>query len=125
MEKYKCLGGGGVLGWCDLVKVKVRKGPEFGEIRAYDGSATALPNETKMLTYNLVIIEVHRRGGWIAGSQIVRVLSQGVHRGFHVHTEDLVAVDQHLRSQQEDLHPSGLRMVVYHLGRREETDLFE
>ena len=38
----------------------------------------AVPNEIKMLKYNLVIVEVPRRGGWIPGAQIVRVLSQGV-----------------------------------------------
>ena len=31
-----------------------------------------------MLRYNLVIVEVPWRGGWILGAQIVRVLSQGV-----------------------------------------------
>ena len=78
-----------------------------------------------MLKYNLVIVEVPRRGGWIPGAQIVRVLSQGVLGAFHGHHGDLVAVAQHLRSQVEDLYPTALRMAVYHLGRREEPYLFE
>ena len=34
-------------------------------------------------------------------------------------------MEQHLRSQLEDLYPTALRMAVYHLGRREEPYLFE
>ena len=83
-----------------------------------------MPNEIKMLRYNLVIVEVPRRGGWIPGAQIVRVLSQGVLGAFHGHHGDLVAVEQHLRSQLEDLYPIALRMAVYHLGRREKLYLF-
>ena len=104
----------------EVAKVNVGKGSESGEIWAYDGSVTAVPNEIKMLKYNLVIVEVPRRGGWIPGAQIVRVLSQGVLGAFHGHHGDLVAVEQHLRSQLEDLYPTALRMAVYHLGRREE-----
>ena len=84
-----------------------------------------MPNEIKKLRYNLVIVEVPRRGGWIIGAQIVRVLSQGVLGAFHGHHGDLLAMEQHLRSQLEDFCPNGLRMVVYHLGRREELYLFE
>ena len=53
----------------------------------------------------------------------MRVLSQGVLGAFHGHHGDLVAVEQHLRSQLEDLYPTALRMAVYHLGRREEPYL--
>ena len=109
----------------EVAKVNVGKGSESGEIWAYDGSVTAVPNEIKMLKYNLVIVEVPRRGGWIPGAQIVRVLSQGVLGAFHGHHGDLVAVEQHLRSQLEDLYPTALRMAMYHLGRREEPYLFE
>ena len=105
----------------EVAKVNVPKGSQYGEIWAYDGSVTAVPNEIKMLKYNLVIVEVPRRGGWIPGAQIVRVLSQGVLGAFHGHHRDLVAVDQRLRWQLEDLYPTALRMAVYHLGRREET----
>ena len=35
------------------------------------------------------------------------------------------AVEQHLRSQLEDLYPTALHMAVYHVGRREEPYLFE
>ena len=52
----------------------------------------------------------------------VRVLSQGV---FHGPDGDLVAVEQHLPPQLEDLYPTALRMAVYHLGRREEVCLFQ
>ena len=99
--------------------------PALAYRRAYDGSVTAVPNEIKMLKYNLVIVELPRRGGWIPGVQIVRVLSQGVLGAFHGHHGDLVAVEQHLRSQLEDLYPTALRMAVYHLGRREDPYLFE
>ena len=109
----------------EVAKVIVGKGSESGEIGAYNGSVTAVPNEIKMLKYNLVIFEVPRRGGWIPGAQIVRVLSQGVLGAFHGHHGDLVAVEQHLRSQLEDLYPTALRMAMYHLGRREEPYLFE
>ena len=34
-------------------------------------------------------------------------------------------MEQHLRSQLEDLYPTALRMAMYHLGRREELYLFE
>ena len=79
----------------EVAKVNVGKGSEYGEIWAYDGSVTAVPNEIKMLKYNLVIVEVPRRGEWIHGAQIVRVLSQGVLGAFHGHHGDLVAVEQH------------------------------
>ena len=86
---------------------------------------TAVPNEIKMLRYNLVIVEIARGGGLILRAQIVRVLSQGVLGAFHGHHGDSVAVEQHLRSQLEDLYPIALRMAVYNLGRREEPYLFE
>ena len=86
---------------------------------------TAVPNGIKMLRYNLVIVELPRRGWWILGAQIVRVLSQGVLRAFRGHHGDLVAVERHFRLQLEDLHPTALRMTVYHLGRRGELCLFE
>ena len=108
-----------------VAKVNVGKGSESGEIWAYDGSVTAVTNEIKMLRYNLVIVEVPRRGGWILGAQIVRVLSQGVLGAFHGHHGDVVAMEQHLRSQLEDLYPTALRMALYHLGHREEPYLFE
>ena len=109
----------------EVAKVNVGKGSDPGEIWAYDGSVTAVPNEIDMLKYKLVIVEVPRRGGWILGAQIVCVLSQGVPGAFHGHHGDLVAVEQHLRSQLEDLYPTPLHMAVYHLGRREEPYLFE
>ena len=84
-----------------------------------------MPSEIKMMRYNRVIAEAPRRGGWIRGAQIVRVWSQGVLGAFHGHHGDLVAVEQHLRSQLEDLYPTALRMAVYHLGRREEPYLLE
>ena len=49
----------------EVAKVNVGKGSESGEISAYHGSVTAVPNEFKMLKYNLVIVEILRRGGWI------------------------------------------------------------
>ena len=103
-----------------VAKVNVGKGSKRGEIWAYDGSVTAVINEVKMLRYNLVIVEVPQRGRWIPGAQLVRVLSLGVLGAFHGHHGDLVAVEQHLRSQLEALYPTALRMVVYHLGQREE-----
>ena len=109
----------------EVAKVNVSKGSECGEIWAYDGSVTAVPHEIKMLTYNLVIVEFPRRGGCIPGAHIVRVLTQGVLGAFHGHHGDLVAVEQHLRSQWEDLWPTPLRMALYHPGRREEPYLFE
>ena len=69
----------------EVAKVNVGKGSESGEMWAYNGSVTAMPNEIKMLKYNLVIVEVPRRGGWIPGAQIVCVLSQGVLGAFHGH----------------------------------------
>ena len=108
----------------EVAKVNVGKGSESGEIWAYDGSVTAVPNEIKIVRYNLVIIEVPRRGGWIPGAQIVRVLSQGVLGAFHGHHGDLVSVEQHLRSPLEDLCPTALRIAVYHLGRTEKPYLF-
>ena len=109
----------------EVAKVNVGKGLESGEIWAYDGSVTSVPNEIKMLRYHPVIVEVPRRGRWIPGAHIVRVLSQGVLGAFHGHHGDLVAVEQHLRSQLEDLYPIVLRMAVYHLGRTEEPYLLE
>ena len=44
----------------EVAKVNVSKGSESGEIWAYNGSVTAVPNEIKMLRYNLVIVEVPR-----------------------------------------------------------------
>ena len=109
----------------EVAKVNVGKGSKFGEIWVYDGSVTAVPNEIKMLNYNLIIVAVPRQRGWIPGAQMVRVLSQGVFGAFHGHHGDLVVVEQHLHSQLEDLYPTALRMAVYHLGRREEPYLFE
>ena len=87
---------------------------KFG--RRMDQGVTVVPNEIKMLRYNRVIVAVPRRGGWILGAQMVRVLSQGVLGAFHGHRGDLVAVKQHLPSQLETLYATALRMVVYHLG---------
>ena len=101
----------------EVAKVNVGKGSKSVEIWAYDGSVTAVSNEIKILRYNLVIVEVPRQGGWIPGALIVCVLSQGVLGAFHGHHGDLVAVEQHLHSQWEDLYPTALRMAVYHLGR--------
>ena len=109
----------------EVAKVNVGKGSESGEIWEYDGSVTEVPNEIKMLRYNLVIVEVPRRGGWILGAQIVCVLSQGVLGALHGRHGDLVALEQHLRSQLVDLYPKAVRMAVYHLGRKEEPYLFE
>ena len=61
----------------ERAKVNAGKGSDFGEIRVYDGSVTALPHKIKMLKYNLVIVEVPRRGGWIRGAHIVRAVSRG------------------------------------------------
>ena len=58
----------------EVAKVNVGKGSQSGEIWAYGGSVTAVPHEIKMPKYNLVIVEVPWRGGWIPGAQIVRVL---------------------------------------------------
>ena len=109
----------------EVANVNVGKGSKCGEIWAYDGSVTVVPNEIKMLRYTVVIVEVPRQGGWIPRAQIVCVLFQGVLGAFHGHHGDLVAVEQHLRSQLEDLYRTALRMVVYHQGRREEPYLFE
>ena len=109
----------------EVAKVNVGKGLESGEIWASDGSVTAVPNEIKMLWYNLVIVEVPRRRGWIRGAQIVRVMSEGVLGAFHGHHGDSDAVEQHLHSQLEDFYPTALCTAVYHLGRREELYLFE
>ena len=109
----------------EVAKVNVGKASESGEIWAYNGSMTVVPNEIKLLRYNLVFVEVPRRGGWIRGAQIVRVPSQEVLGAFHGHHGDLVAMEQHLRSRLEDLYPTALRMAVYHPGRREEPYLFE
>ena len=81
----------------EVAKVDVGNGSESGEIWAYNGSVTAVPNKIKMLRYNLVIVEVPRTGGWIPGAQIVRVPSQAVLGAFHGYHGDLVAVEQHLR----------------------------
>ena len=91
----------------------------------YDGSVMAVPNEIKMLRYNIVIVEVPRRGGWILRAHIVRVLCQGVLGAFHGHHWDFVVVEQHLHCQLEDLYPTTSRMAVYHLAHREEPYLFE
>ena len=72
---------------------------------------------------NLVIVQVTRRGGCVHGAQIVRVPSQEVLGDFHGHHGDLVAVQERLRLQLEDLYPTALRMAVYHPGRREEPYL--
>ena len=53
------------------------------------------------------------------------MLSQGVLCAFHGHHWNLVAVEQHLRSELEDLYPTALRMAIYRLGRREDPYLFE
>ena len=53
------------------------------------------------------------------------VLSQRVLSAFHGHHGYLVDVEQHLRSQSEELCPTALRMAVYHLACREEPYLFE
>ena len=95
--------------------VNVGKGSECGEIWAYNGSMTAIPNDVKMLRYNLVIVEIPRRRGCILGAQIVRELSEGVLGAFHGHHGDLVAVEQQLRSQLQDFYPTTLLMAVYHL----------
>ena len=73
----------------EVAKVNAAKGSEPGDIWAYDGSMTALPNEIKMLRYNLLIVELTRPGGWILVAQIVCVLSQGVLGSFHGHHGDL------------------------------------
>ena len=95
------------------------------QIRADKGSVTAVPNEVKMLKYNIVNVNLLWQGGSTRGAQVVRVLSQGVLGAFPGVHGDLVAVQQHLCSQLEDSYPTTLRMVVYHLGRREELYLFE
>ena len=77
----------------EVAKVNVGKGSESREIWAYDGPVTAVPNEIKMLKYNLVIVEVPRRGGWIPGAHTVRVLSHRVLGTFHGQHGDLVAVE--------------------------------
>ena len=55
----------------------------------------------------------------------VCVLSQGVLGAFHGHHADLVSVEQHLRSQLEELYPTAFSVGVYHLGRRDRPYLFE
>ena len=76
----------------EVARFNVGKGSESKEICAYDGSATTLPNEIRILKCNLVIVKVPQRGGWIPGAQIVRVRSQGVLGNFNGHHGDLVAV---------------------------------
>ena len=44
----------------EVANFNVGKGSESGDIWAYDGSVTAVPNEIKMLRYNLVIVDVPR-----------------------------------------------------------------
>ena len=105
--------------------VEVSSGEVAKEIWAYHGRVTTVPNEIKMLKYNLVLVEVRWRGGWFLGAQIVSVLSQRVLGAFHGHHGNLVAVEHQLRLQLEDLYPTALRMAVYHLGRREEPYLFK
>ena len=51
----------------------MRKGSGSREIWAYNGSSTAMPNEIKLLKYNLLIVEVPRQGAWILGAQIVHL----------------------------------------------------
>ena len=109
----------------EVPKGNVGKGSESREIWASHGSVTAVPNEIKLLRYNLVIVEVPRRGGWNPSAQIVRVLSPGVLGAFHGHHGDLVAMEQHLCSQLEDLYPIALRTAVYHRGRRKVPYLHE
>ena len=87
----------------DVAKVNVGEGAESGEIWAYNGTSAAVPNEIKMLKYNLVVVQVPQRRGCIPGGQVVHVLSQGMLGAFHCLTGDLVAVEQHLRTQVEDL----------------------
>ena len=109
----------------EVAKVNVGKGSQSGEIWPYYGAVTVVPNEIKMLRYNLVIVEVPRQGGCIPGAQIVRVSSQGVLGAFHGHHGDLVAVEQNLCSQLQHFYPTPLHMAVYNLGHREELYLFE
>ena len=51
-----------------------------------------MPSEIKMLKYNLIIVEVPRRGGCTPGARIVRLLSQGVLRAFHGPSGDPVTM---------------------------------
>ena len=88
-------------------------------------SVTVVLNEIKVPKYNLVVVEVPWRGGCSSSAQIVRVLCQGVLGAFHGHHGDVVAVQQHLCLQLEDLYPTALCMAVCHLGSREEPYLFE
>ena len=53
------------------------------------------------------------------------MLSQGVLSAFHGHPRELVAVEQHLRSQLKNFYQTALCMAVHHLGLREEPHLFE
>ena len=76
----------------EVAKVNVGKCSECGEIWAYNGLVTAVPNEIKMLKYNLITLEVPWWGGGIRGAQIVRVLCKGVPCAFHGHHGDLVAL---------------------------------
>ena len=108
-----------------VANVNFVNGSEFGEVWAHHGSVTLVPNENNMPKYNLVIVEVHRRGGWSPGAQIVLVLSHRVLGAFHGDRGNLVAVEQKFRLQSEDLYPIALRMAVYYLRRREEPYLLE
>ena len=45
----------------EVARVNVGKGSACGPNWAYDGSVTIVPNEMKMLRYNLVIVQVLRR----------------------------------------------------------------
>ena len=56
---------------------------------------TAVPNEIEMLKYDLVIVEIPRRGGCIPSAHIMLVLSQGVPGAFHGQHGKSVAVEEH------------------------------
>ena len=75
-----------------------------------------MPNEIKMLKYNIVIVEVPRRGGWIRGAHIVCLLSPFM---------DIMGIWSLWSLQLEDCYPVALRMGVGHLAHREEPYLFK
>ena len=109
----------------EVAKVNIGKCSESGEIWAYNGSVTALRNEIKLLKYNLVIVEVARRGGWIRGAQISAcAVSMGTWR-LSWTPEGFGRCGRTFPFAIGISYPTALRMAVYHLGRREEPYLFE
>ena len=107
----------------EVAKVNVGKGSESGIIWAYNGSVTVVPNEIKMLRYNLVIVEVPRRGGWIP---LVRRSCVCFRKGYLASFMDTLGIwllwnNTYVRNWKICTQ----QLCAYHLGRREESYLLE